>query len=189
MPVRFSISTAPRRSRPPTGGDQSGQFNVKNGDVVSAGAFYNDGGTLSLSGGSLSGIDQLFNRTGATVDIAAGRKLSVATFAGTGGSTTGAGTIEASTAFNLEAGSYATKLTGTAGLNKIGPGTVTLTGTNTYTGGTDISGGTLSVASDASLGNGVLSFNGGTLNATASFATGRDATLGASGGGFLPTPA
>nr|WMC97425.1 autotransporter-associated beta strand repeat-containing protein [Aminobacter aminovorans] len=161
-----------------------GQFNVKNGDVVSAGAFYNDGGTLSLSGGSLSGIDQLFNRTGATVDIAAGRKLSVATFAGTGGSTTGAGTIEASTAFNLEAGSYATKLTGTAGLNKIGPGTVTLTGTNTYTGGTDISGGTLSVASDASLGNGVLSFNGGTLNATASFATGRDATLGASGGGL-----
>ncbi len=161
-----------------------GTVNVKNGDVTASNVTFNNSGTLSLTGGNLTGIGELTNGTGGTIDIGAGRTLSLATLTSTGGSATGAGTIEASTAFNFNAGSYATKLTGTAVLNKIGSGTVILTGTNTYTGGTNISGGTLSVASDASLGNGALSFSGGTLNATASFATGRDATLGASGGGL-----
>ncbi|MDH4986713.1 autotransporter-associated beta strand repeat-containing protein [Aminobacter anthyllidis] len=161
-----------------------GTVNVKNGDVTASNVTFNNNGTLSLTGGNLTGIGELTNGTGGSIDIGAGRTLSLATLTSSGGSATGAGTIEASTAFNFNAGSYATKLTGTAVLNKIGSGTVTLTGTNTYTGGTNLSGGTLSVASDASLGNGALSFSGGTLNATASFATGRDATLGASGGGL-----
>ncbi|MBT1158020.1 autotransporter-associated beta strand repeat-containing protein [Aminobacter anthyllidis] len=161
-----------------------GTVNVKNGDVTASNVTFNNNGTLSLTGGNLTGIGELTNGTGGSIDIGAGRTLSLATLTSTGGSATGAGTIEASTAFNFNAGSYATKLTGTAVLNKIGSGTVTLTGTNTYTGGTNLSGGMLSVASDASLGNGALSFSGGTLNATASFATGRDATLGASGGGL-----
>ncbi|WP_436123596.1 autotransporter-associated beta strand repeat-containing protein [Aminobacter sp. LjRoot7] len=162
-----------------------GTVNVKAGDVTASNVtFDNTGGRLSLSGGNLTGIGELTNGAGGTIDISTGRTLSLATLTSTGGNATGTGTIEASTAFNFNAGSYATKLTGTAVLNKIGSGTVTLTGTNTYTGGTNLSGGTLSVASDASLGNGALSFTGGTLNATASFATGRDATLGASGGGL-----
>ncbi|WP_432285537.1 autotransporter-associated beta strand repeat-containing protein [Aminobacter sp. BA135] len=161
-----------------------GTVNVKAGDVSASNVTFSNSGKLSLTGGNLTGIGALTNGSGGTIDISAGRTLSLATLTSTGGDATGAGIIEASTAFNLEAGSYATNLTGTAALNKTGPGTVTLTGTNAYTGGTNISGGTLSVASDASLGNGTLSFSGGTLNATASFTTGRDATLGASGGGL-----
>ncbi|GAA2838004.1 autotransporter-associated beta strand protein [Aminobacter aminovorans] len=161
-----------------------GTVNVKAGDVTASNVTFSNNGTLSLTGGNLTGIGELTNGAGGTIDISGGRTLSLATLTSTGGNAAGAGTIEASTAFNFNAGSYATKLTGTAVLNKIGAGTVTLTGTNTYTGGTNISGGTLSVASDASLGNGALSFSGGTLNATASFATGRDATLGASGAGL-----
>ena len=50
------------------------------------------------------------------------------------------------------------------GLTKLGPGGLTLTGNNTYTGGTRLNAGTLNVGSAGALGTtGTLSFNGGTL--------------------------
>ena len=42
-----------------------------------------------------------------------------------------------------------------------------LTGSNTYSGGTNINGGILAVNNDANLGTGPLNFNGGTLQALA----------------------
>ena len=65
-------------------------------------------------------------------------------------------------------------------------GTLVLSGTNTYTGGTAINGGTLAVSSDANLGAaaGGLTFNGGTLANTSAFTTGRAITLAAGGGTF-----
>jgi fibronectin-binding autotransporter adhesin len=42
---------------------------------------------------------------------------------------------------------------------------LTLTGVNTYSGGTNLNGGILAVNSDVNLGTGALSFNGGTLQA------------------------
>lgn len=162
-----------------------GGFNVNNGDVVSSGVFENqNGGALSLSGGSLSGVSELINRTGGLIDIAAGRKLSVGTFTGAGGSATGAGTIEASSAFNLDSGSFSAKLGGAAALHKTGTGTVTLSGANDYSGGTIISGGTLAISSDAGLGSGDLTFDGGTLQATSTLTTSRNATLNSGGGGL-----
>ncbi|CEJ10539.1 Extracellular serine protease precursor [bacterium YEK0313] len=62
-------------------------------------------------------------------------------------------------------------------------GTTILTATNSYSGGTEIVGGTLQVATDANLGAsaGGLSFAGGTLATTASFATGRAVALTGAG--------
>nr|WP_283812658.1 autotransporter domain-containing protein [Bradyrhizobium tropiciagri] len=77
---------------------------------------------------------------------------------------------------------------GTAGLNKTDFGTLVLTGTNQYSGGTVISGGRLSVSSNANLGDssGGLTLNGGILQVTGtSFSsTTRAITLGSNGGGF-----
>jgi len=70
-------------------------------------------------------------------------------------------------------------LTGSARLVKDMGGTLILTGTNSYTGGTAINGGTIRVASDGNLGAaaGGLSFNGGTLHTTTSFASSRTVEL------------
>jgi autotransporter-associated beta strand protein len=68
----------------------------------------------------------------------------------------------------------------------MGAGTTTLTATNTYSGGTTISAGTLAVSADANLGDtsGGLSFGGGTLQYLAGFTSNRGVTLNAGGGMF-----
>ncbi|MET0876411.1 MAG: autotransporter domain-containing protein, partial [Tardiphaga sp.] len=67
-------------------------------------------------------------------------------------------------------------------------GVTILSGANTYSGGTTIAGGTLSVASDANLGNlvGGLTFNGGLLEVTGTgfTSTARTIAWDAGGGGF-----
>ncbi|MDE2307863.1 MAG: autotransporter-associated beta strand repeat-containing protein [Xanthomonadaceae bacterium] len=79
-------------------------------------------------------------------------------------------------------------IAGSAGLRKTDLGTLVLTGANSYTGGTTIDGGTLSVAADGNLGaaGGTLTLDGGTLQVTGSafHATTRGITLGSAGGGF-----
>ncbi|WP_294062682.1 autotransporter-associated beta strand repeat-containing protein [Sphingomonas sp.] len=75
-------------------------------------------------------------------------------------------------------------LAGTSGLTKSDLGTLILTGTNSYAGGTAVDGGVLQVASDANLGAaaGGLSFNGGTLRTTANITTARATVMNPAGG-------
>lgn len=63
---------------------------------------------------------------------------------------------------------FGQSLANTGSFTKLGAGTLVLTGTNSYAGGTVLSAGTLSVASDATLGasGGGLSLQGGTLQVT-----------------------
>ncbi|MGK6353839.1 autotransporter-associated beta strand repeat-containing protein [Sphingomonas sp. DT-207] len=75
------------------------------------------------------------------------------------------------------------ELTGAAQLVKTDLGTLVLTGTNSYTGGTAINGGTVRISVDANLGAaaGGLSLNGGTLNTTADLSSGRAVELAGAG--------
>ncbi|KLD64106.1 hypothetical protein Y882_08475 [Dyella japonica DSM 16301] len=72
---------------------------------------------------------------------------------------------------------------GSGGIDKTDLGTLVLSGANTYTGGTTVASGTLSIASNANLGNaaGALTFNGGTLLTTAGLASARTVNLAGSG--------
>ncbi len=79
-------------------------------------------------------------------------------------------------------------ISGTGNVRQLGGGTTVLTSNNTYSGGTILDGGTLSVSREANLGDtaGALSFNGGTLQITGTDfqSTGRTINWGSEGGGF-----
>jgi fibronectin-binding autotransporter adhesin len=77
----------------------------------------------------------------------------------------------------------AADLTGDARLVKTDLGTLILTGTNSYAGGTAINGGTLQISRDANLGAaaGGLSFEGGTLRTTADMSSARTVTMAGTG--------
>ena len=82
---------------------------------------------------------------------------------------TGGGTIDIPTAATILTDSGA--IAGSTSLTKIGAGTLTLTGTNTYTGLLNLNVGTVSVAGQANLGSTTTSgltinFNGGALQIT-----------------------
>ena len=101
----------------------------------------------------------------------------------TGGTTVTTGTLQGNTTSlqsniansatlifdQVASGTYAGVLSGTGSLTKTGVGTLTLTGANTFSGGTRFNGGTVAVASDAQLGAGALTFNGGALQTLAAF--------------------
>lgn len=73
---------------------------------------------------------------------------------------------------------------GTAGVTKIGNGTLKLAAGNTFSGSTTIQKGILSVAADSALGDtdAALTLNGGCLQTAASFSTPRDLLFGTGGG-------
>ncbi|HSV15266.1 MAG TPA: autotransporter-associated beta strand repeat-containing protein [Tepidisphaeraceae bacterium] len=172
----------------------SGSGNVR---FVMNGGGFNAAGlastTLDLEGTAFT--SPVTNSTGNTVTI--GALSGISTTAGLGGGSAGApnytvGGLNTSTTF-------AGLITGNSILTKVGTGTLTLTNANSYSGLTNINGGTLNINGQFALGGAVYAgtaFNGGTLQYAASLpgtngtgditqdsnAAAKPVTLGANGG-------
>ena len=159
--------------------NNSGRINVIRGDVSLVQSPVNNqgNGQISLTGGNMIGVTTFTNSGTATLDVAAGRKLSVGSLVFNGGTISGTGTIEATSNFNLwGAGTIGATLAGSASLSKSGPPGVTiLTGNNTYTGGTNLNGaGELQLGTVATAGSirGVVTVNNGTFSVVNADTTG-----------------
>jgi autotransporter-associated beta strand protein len=104
-----------------------------------------------------------------------------AAFSSSTGSLTGMGEVDLINASLLTVGggnqdtSYSGVVSGSGALIKAGAGTLTLSGINSYSGGTAINGGILSVLADNNLGAGAgaVGIGNGTLLSTGTFSTGR----------------
>ena len=144
------------------------------------------GGTLQVGNGIFG---NLFWSAGSTT-VNGGATLDLHGFSLTIGNLQGSGTVStggsAGQTLTVSQGDFGGAITGAAGLVKDTSGTLILTGINTYTGGTTIGDGMISVSSDANLGaaSGDLTLAGGALQTTASFASARSVTLAGPGGGF-----
>jgi autotransporter-associated beta strand protein len=126
-------------------------------------------GALTLSG-NISGAGALIKNGSETVTLSGtntysgGTTVNNGTLVGTTDSLQGGITNNGTVRFDQSTnGTYADALSGSGSLEKNGTGTVTLSGTNSYSGGTSVNNGTLEVASGNALGNGSLTLNGGEL--------------------------
>jgi autotransporter-associated beta strand protein len=149
------------------------------------------GPTVVNSSTLLAGNASAFG-VGSAVTVASGATLSINGNSVSIGSLTGAGAVNDNTATaatltvgtNNASTSYGGTIvngsTGALSLAKVGSGTLTLTGvSNTYTGGTTISAGTLAVNSDLALGSGPVTIGAlGTLSYAATTSTAKSFTLG-----------
>lgn len=172
---------------------------------TSGGLTKNGAGTLTLSGlntytggttinaGTLAlGADNALVSSGA-VTISGGtfdintRSNTVGSVTLQSGAITGeTGTLTSSTAFELHDGSVSAILAGAVGLNKTTPGTVALSGVNTFSGPVSVTGGTLAITSGESLGAGsAVTVDGTTLSYTgiapSDLGAGRVLNIGAAG--------
>ncbi|HEX2830690.1 MAG TPA: autotransporter-associated beta strand repeat-containing protein [Burkholderiales bacterium] len=140
-----------------------------------------------------------FDVTAGSIVFNAGAAQTVSVATQTGNTATLTGPVTLSQDLTINTGNTDSVLiagnigeTGSRSLTKTGAGTLTLTGgASTYSGGTNINGGVLSISADANLGAvAPLTFDGGTLQATATFTlnAGRATTLNAGGGTFQVDP-
>lgn len=163
--------------------DNSGSLTFSNSATAGASTITTEnGGTTSFTGTSTGGSARFITNAGGTVDI------SGLTSGGmTSGSIEGAGNYVLG-ANTLTTGSLNTStqvdgvISGTGGgLTKVGTGTLTLTGTNTYTGATTISAGTLALTGFGSIASSSVVTVNGTFDTTAVSSQSSITTLAGSG--------
>ncbi|MGO4736616.1 autotransporter domain-containing protein [Bosea sp. 2KB_26] len=142
------------------------------GDVV-----IGTGGAFIDSNGHNIGISAVLGGPGGLTKLGAGTLTLSGANTYAGGTTISGGVLVANTTslkgpvlnnavlvFNQPVdGTFSGNISGSGSLTKDGAGALTLTGTNTYTGGTRVNGGTLVIAAPAALGSGPVTFGGGVL--------------------------
>ncbi|HVE44129.1 MAG TPA: autotransporter-associated beta strand repeat-containing protein, partial [Gammaproteobacteria bacterium] len=200
------------------GGSGNTTINTNGINTGAAGTLIKDGsGTLTVNAnGTYTGSTTI---NGGVLAIDADLRLGAAPGAATPGQLTfNGGTLETTAGFTLNANRgvalsagggtflvdpattliYNGIIAGAGTLTKAGTGTLTLGGANSYSGATILNAGILSINADARLGTapgsatpGQLTFNGGTLQTTASFTlnANRGTALSAGGGTFSTDPA
>jgi fibronectin-binding autotransporter adhesin len=123
-------------------------------------------GNVQVTTGTISA--NLVTLSGSSVFDLDGHNLSIPTLSGTGGTIGNLGggnvTLTISDGNTSTFGGVIQNTTGTLALTRAGTGTLLLTGTNTYSGGTTISGGVLRMGNTSALGSGPLTINGGMLD-------------------------
>jgi autotransporter-associated beta strand protein len=161
--------------------DTNGNNATLAGNIVGTGGLTKIGaGTLTLSGPSTytgatnvnagtlqAGVANAFSplsaftvASGATLDFN-GFDQNVGSLAGAGAVTLGAATLF--TGGDNTSTTFSGTISGSGALFKLGPGTLTLTGTSTYAGGTMIAGGLVNFNSASNFGSGPILLNGGGL--------------------------
>ncbi|MGY3454388.1 autotransporter domain-containing protein [Bradyrhizobium sp. USDA 4353] len=123
-------------------------------------------GVLQLSGaGTLGATSNALTVSGGTLDLGGTTQTQNGGVTLTGG-TIANGTLSSNAVFDLQSGTVSAVLAGPAGLSKSGSGAVTLSGANSYTGGTTIADGTLQISGSGTLGDagGALTMWGGVLD-------------------------
>jgi autotransporter-associated beta strand protein len=133
------------------GGSGSGTFSgvISNGSGV-VGLTKSGNGTLTLSGPN--------SYTGGTI-VSAGQLV------GTTTSLQGAITNNASVAFDqATTGNYGSLMSGSGSLTKLGVGTVRITGSNSYSGGTTVTGGIVEVSAGGPVGGSAAGLGTGTVS-------------------------
>ncbi|WP_221029599.1 autotransporter-associated beta strand repeat-containing protein [Actomonas aquatica] len=182
----------------------SGTLNLAGGTLRSGGALstglattLSNASTVDTNGyattlsGVLSGDGSLTKSGTGTLTLtgantySGGTTVSAGTLTGNTSSLQGDITNNSAVVFDQAAtGTYAGTIDGTGSLTKSGVGNLTLTGSNSHSGGTTVSGGSLTISSDAKLGasSGALAVtNGATLATGGDFRTNRAVTIDGSG--------
>ena len=144
------------------------------------GILQNGSGTLALTKAGAGTLTLLGDNTYTGATTLTGGTLQIGN-GGTAGSIASASVSNGGTlAFSRsDAVAYGGVISGAGGLVQLGPGTLTLTGTNTYTGDTTLAAGTLSLGSAGALGTGGrINFTGGALQFTSTNTTDPSARFG-----------
>lgn len=143
---------------------------------TATGTTVNSGGTLALAGSGTSFAAESLSIEGTGFENKGALRNISGANAWTGAlALTSSASVGVDTGSSLNISSVISG-TSTSTLTKVGDGTLTLSGANTYAGATAIQGGTLSIGADSALGTAPgsatanqLSIDGGTLNTSASF--------------------
>ncbi len=157
------------------------------------------GASAGGNGGSVQvGVQALTLTSGSLWEVSGGAGGTGTSTNGAGGSAfvnihdlEGSGTVSmggpGQDTLQLTNGNFSGVIAGSEGLNLTGFGTVTLTGNNTYSGGTTLSIGTAVVNNENNLGTGNLTLDTGTL-VLGNFNTTKSISLSSNGGTIVTTP-
>jgi len=147
------------------------RFNRSN-DLTVSNVLSGGGGLTKLGGGVLTLTGTNIFSGGTSIDVGS---LQVGDGGTTG--TLGGGSVAIATGASLRFNrsndlTIANVLSGAGSVTKLGASALTLTGTNTFSGGASINSGSVRIAADANLGTGNITLAGGTLAATETFTLG-----------------